>query len=113
MSARYLVSLGFLISGAALLHMSRFTLDITFSDAMWARVWQASGLAFLFVPLNTAIYATVPREKNNNISGMTNLARNLGGSIGISRCRASSISSHQLKVLARPPPCTLRRTCTT
>jgi DHA2 family multidrug resistance protein len=83
-SARYLVSLGFLISGAALLHMSGFNLNITFSQAMWARVWQASGLAFLFVPLNTAIYATVPREKNNNASGLINLARNLGGSFGIS-----------------------------
>ena len=83
-SARYLVSIGFIISGLALVHMSHFNLNISFSQAMWTRIFQASGLAFLFVPLNTAIYGTVPRNKNNNASALINLSRNLGGSFGIS-----------------------------
>jgi MFS transporter, DHA2 family, multidrug resistance protein len=41
-------------------------------------------LAFLFVPINTAAYAFLPREKNNAASGLMNLARNIGGSVGIS-----------------------------
>ena len=45
---------------------------------------QAVGLAFLFVPINTAAYAYLPREKNNAASGLMNLARNIGGSVGIS-----------------------------
>ncbi len=44
------------------------------------RIFQASGLAFLFVPINTMSYTDVPREKNNDVSGLTNLARNIGGS---------------------------------
>jgi DHA2 family multidrug resistance protein len=49
-----------------------------------ARCYQAAGLAFLFVPINTAAYAFVPRNKNNAASGLVNLARNVGGSVGIS-----------------------------
>jgi DHA2 family multidrug resistance protein len=49
-----------------------------------ARVYQAMGLAFLFVPINTAAYSGLPRDKNNAASGLMNLARNIGGSVGIS-----------------------------
>jgi DHA2 family multidrug resistance protein len=49
-----------------------------------ARIFQAVGMAFLFVPINTAAYAFLPREKNNAASGLMNLARNIGGSVGIS-----------------------------
>jgi DHA2 family multidrug resistance protein len=49
---------------------------------MWVRVYQASGLAFLFIPINTLTYVGVPREQNNDVSGLTNLARNIGGSVG-------------------------------
>ena len=45
---------------------------------------QTMGLAFLFVPINTAAYAFLPKEKNNAASGLMNLARNIGGSVGIS-----------------------------
>jgi DHA2 family multidrug resistance protein len=45
---------------------------------------QAVGMAFLFVPINTAAYAFLPRDKNNAASGLMNLARNMGGSVGIS-----------------------------
>ena len=42
------------------------------------------GVAFLFVPIQTMCYVGIPPGKNNNVSGMTNLARNVGGSVGIS-----------------------------
>jgi DHA2 family multidrug resistance protein len=48
------------------------------------RIYQMFGVAFLFVPIQTMCYSGVPLNKNNNVSGMTNLARNIGGSIGIS-----------------------------
>ncbi|MGH9758823.1 MAG: hypothetical protein ACRD4M_13880, partial [Candidatus Acidiferrales bacterium] len=47
-------------------------------------VYQALGLAFLFVPINTAAYAFLQPGKNNDASGLINLARNIGGSVGIS-----------------------------
>jgi DHA2 family multidrug resistance protein len=68
----------------SLFHMTRFTLGIDFKTAVYARMLQAVGLAFLFVPINNAAYAYLPREKNNAASGLMNLARNIGGSVGIS-----------------------------
>jgi DHA2 family multidrug resistance protein len=44
----------------------------------------ALGLPFLFIPINTLCYAGIPQEKYNEVSGMSALMRNLGGSVGIS-----------------------------
>ena len=82
--ARFLISFGLLLTSLGVFHLSRVTLDISFSQAVWARVYQASGLAFLFIPIQTVAYIGMPREKSNAISGLTNLARNIGGSVGIS-----------------------------
>jgi DHA2 family multidrug resistance protein len=57
---------------------------VDFRTIVWARIIQAVGMAFLFVPINTAAYSQLPREKNNAASGLMNLARNIGGSVGIS-----------------------------
>jgi len=82
--ARYLLLFGLSMLSFSLFHMTSFDLDIDFKTAVMARVFQAIGLAFLFVPINTSAYAYLPREKNNAASGLMNLARNIGGSVGIS-----------------------------
>jgi MFS transporter, DHA2 family, multidrug resistance protein len=82
--ARYLLLFGLSMLSFSLFHMTGFNLQIDFKTAVLARVLQAVGLAFLFVPINTAAYAFLPREKNNAASGLMNLARNIGGSVGIS-----------------------------
>ena len=81
---RYLIAYGFAISAAALALMHTLNLGVSYSYIAWLRVFQASGLAFLFVPINTIAYTDIPREKNNDVSGLTNLARNIGGSVGTS-----------------------------
>lgn len=82
--ARKLLLFGFAMLSIALFYMTDFNLSIDFRHAAGARVIQAMGLAFLFVPINTAAYAFLPKEKNNQASGLINLARNVGGSVGIS-----------------------------
>ncbi len=37
----------------------------------------------MFVPINTMAYASLPPSKNNAVSGIVNLSRNMGGDIGI------------------------------
>jgi DHA2 family multidrug resistance protein len=81
---RWLLLCGLLILSYSLFHMTSFDLDIDFHTVARARVIQAAGMAFLFVPINTAAYAFLPRDKNNAASGLMNLARNIGGSVGIS-----------------------------
>jgi DHA2 family multidrug resistance protein len=81
---RWLLLFGLSMLSFSLFHMTTFDLDIDFRTVATARVIQAAGMAFLFVPINTAAYAFLPREKNNAASGLMNLARNIGGSVGIS-----------------------------
>ena len=82
--ARYLIAFGFLVTSTALLHMAH-TLHpgIDFRAAVLMRVFQASGIAFLFVPINSIVYNGIPPQKNNQVSGIVNLSRNMGGDIGI------------------------------
>ena len=82
--ARWLIGVGLLITCVSLIHMTNFDTYMDFKYAVIARCFQAAGLAFLFVPINTAAYAFVPPTKNNAASGLINLARNVGGSLGIS-----------------------------
>ncbi len=81
---RYMIVYGFVISSAALALMHTLDLQVSYGYVALLRVFQASGLAFLFIPINTQAYNGVPREKNNDVSGLINLARNIGGSMGAS-----------------------------
>lgn len=82
--ARYLITIGFVSTGAAMLYMSKIYLGIDLHTAILFRVYQCLGLAFLFIPINTVSYNGVALEDNNQVSGIINLMRNLGGSVGIS-----------------------------
>jgi DHA2 family multidrug resistance protein len=81
---RWLIGFGFLATTVALFHMTGLYPGIDFKTAIMMRVYQSIGLAFLFVPINTVSYVGVPREKNNEVSSLINLARNIGGGLGIS-----------------------------
>ena len=81
---RWLLLFGLVMLSFSLFHLTGLDLDVDFRTLAMARVIQAAGMAFLFVPINTAAYAFLPRDKNNAASGLMNLARNIGGSVGIS-----------------------------
>ncbi len=79
---RKLVALGYTITAIGLYNLTRLDLEVSFGTlAMW-RMFQVCGLAFVFIPISTLNYVGVPREKNNQISSLSNFARNLGGSFG-------------------------------
>ena len=79
---RYLICVGFFILATSMLMMHTFSLQSSFRYIMLVRIYQASGLAFLFIPINTISYSGVPQSQNNDVAGLTNLARNIGGSVG-------------------------------
>ena len=80
--ARFLVAYGFFSCSVAMFFMLNLDLDVNYGYVAWLRVFQASGLAFLFVPISTISFAGMPPNKSNDVSGLTNLARNIGGSVG-------------------------------
>ena len=81
---RWLVAVGFIITTAGLWRMTELDLSISFGMAVSWRAYIALGLPFLFIPISTLCYAGIPQEKYNDVSGLSALMRNLGGSVGIS-----------------------------
>jgi DHA2 family multidrug resistance protein len=81
---KYMIAFGLLVEAVACWHLRGLTTDVSFAHMAWARVLQAVGLPFLFVPISTVAYAGLPPGKNNNASALINTMRNLGGSFGIS-----------------------------
>ena len=84
MDGRYLIAFGFTAMALTLYHMTSLDLQMSFAYAAKLRFLQSIGLAFLFVPINTLIYVDAPPGSNNDVSGLSNLARNIGGSAGTS-----------------------------
>jgi len=82
---RRMIAFGWLIAALAMFYMTKtMNLGMSFHEVIMLRIYQMTGVAFLFVPIQTMCYVGIPPGKNNNVSGMTNLARNIGGSVGIS-----------------------------
>src|SRR2546430_307098 len=81
---RYLIAFGFTALSVALYHMSRTIYPgMDFHTAMMLRIYQSIGIPFPFVPINTVAYAGLAPSKSNQVSGIINLSRNMGGDIGI------------------------------
>jgi len=82
MDPRKLIAFGFFITALGLFYMSGINLQMNMGHAAEVRFFQSLGLGFLFVPISTMSYVGVSQDKSNDVSGMTNLARNIGGSCG-------------------------------
>jgi MFS transporter, DHA2 family, multidrug resistance protein len=80
---RWLIAFGCIVSASALFVMAGWDLSLDYGHAVRARMLQSFGLAFLFIPINVAAFAYVPKEKTNMGTGIINLARNIGASVGI------------------------------
>ena len=81
---RAMICFGFAWVSFGIWRISSLDLSISFWDAASWRVIMVLGMPFLFVPISVMSYVGVPQEKNNEVSGLTALARNIGGSLGIS-----------------------------
>ncbi len=81
---RLMITIGFSLLTLGIWRIGDLYLGITFWDAASWRVVMVLGMPFLFVPISVMSYVGVPQEKNNEVSGMTALARNIGGSLGVS-----------------------------
>jgi DHA2 family multidrug resistance protein len=80
---RWLTIIGIAGTSISLFMMARWDLQVDFRSAVYARMVQGLGLAFLFVPVNTMAFGFIPNKEANHATGLVNLARNIGGSCGI------------------------------
>jgi len=84
---------------------------INLTTDFWTYVylWMISrgGLAFLFVPINVTAFSYISKERMNSATGLINLARNIGGSVGISMVttvQARLTQKHQSDLVAHMTP---------
>ena len=81
---RKVIAVGFVLTSASMFWMMRITPDVDFRTVVWMRVFQVVGLPLIFIPISTLAYVGMRREDNNQVSGMSNFVRNLGGAVGVS-----------------------------
>ncbi len=85
---RLIIAFGFFIMGSAFFYSSRLSQTIDFGTLVSMRTAQTLGLAFLFVPISTIAYITLPRRLNGDGTALFTMFRNVFGSIGISLATA-------------------------
>jgi len=81
---RYLIAFGFFLFAAASIWFGEVNLSIGQWSFLWAIIISGFGSGCVFVPLSTTTMAFLRNEEIGNASGLYNLLRNIGGSIGIS-----------------------------
>ncbi|HET8534281.1 MAG TPA: DHA2 family efflux MFS transporter permease subunit, partial [Sphingomicrobium sp.] len=84
MDARILVAIGVVLMGISLWMMTGFAIDQPSWPVISSGVVQGLGLGLIFVPLQTLAFATLPARDRTTGAALLNLARNVGGSVGIS-----------------------------
>ena len=94
--ARYTIVAGACCFFASMLLMSRMTLDSGHDDMFWPLILRGVGLGLIFVPLTNATVSELPPHKIPQGTGLFNLTRQLGGSLGIAIM--ATLLSRQTKV---------------
>jgi DHA2 family multidrug resistance protein len=92
-AARWLAVLGFTLFFFTYRYAAAITnLDMTFGQSSWLRVVQMVPLPFCFISITNAAYVGMPKEQSNQVAGLINFARNIGGSILIAVTNAQVTS---------------------
>ena len=81
---RKVIAVGFLLTSASMFWMMRISPDVDFKTIVWMRVFQVVGLPLIFIPISTLAYVGMRQSDNNQVSGISNFVRNLGGAVGVS-----------------------------
>ena len=104
---KYLIAAALAAVALAMWTSTALSQEASFGFFAWIRVWQMIGLPFLFIPINTVAYSGLPAEKTNEASALINVARNLGGSIGVSLTNtelAQRAQFHQARLVEHAYP---------
>jgi DHA2 family multidrug resistance protein len=95
-STRLLVGFGFAATAYALYQMTSWTPDVSAGTVVVAGFIQGLSIGFVFVPLSTITFATLPAELRTQATGVYSLVRNIGSAIGISVTGALLQSNTQI-----------------
>jgi DHA2 family multidrug resistance protein len=80
---RWLIAFGLVMFGASCLMNTAMTADFAKDQLRWSLFVRALGQPFILVPASAMATAGLPKARIAGASGLFNMMRNLGGSIGI------------------------------
>jgi DHA2 family multidrug resistance protein len=83
MDPRLLVAAGCLAAGIGTTYMADFYAQIDFWNIAIPGLLRGIGSGLIFIPLTTLSLSAVPKEHMGNASGLFNMVRTVGGSVGI------------------------------
>jgi DHA2 family multidrug resistance protein len=89
---RAILFFGLTLNAYALWQMTHFDLSMSMRYVVISGLIQGLGIGFIFVPLSTLAFATVPPRLRPEGSSLYTLIRNLGSSVGISVMQAQVVS---------------------
>jgi MFS transporter, DHA2 family, multidrug resistance protein len=107
MQPKYWIALGLGGIALAMWHSTVLVPDANFGFFATIRVYQMISLPFLFIPINTIAYDGLPQDKTNQASALMNVARNLGGGIGVSLANTELLQRsqfHQTRLVSNLSP---------
>ncbi len=93
---RWLLTVGFALTAWAMYMMSGWTPDISQWTVVSVGFVQGMGFGFMFVPLTTTAFSTLPAAMRGEGTGLYNLSRNVGSSVGISMMGALVVANTQV-----------------
>ncbi|HEU5458007.1 MAG TPA: DHA2 family efflux MFS transporter permease subunit [Terracidiphilus sp.] len=105
--SRHLLSLGFIGFGICSLIFGAVNLDIGPFTLLIPILFAGFTLSFVFVPLATITMSTISREEMGNATGLFNMLRNIGGSVGIAMATTALVRRadlHQTTLAAQLSP---------
>lgn len=81
--ARFLAAVGFSLFAVSCFMNSNMTHDTGIEELRWSQLVRALGQPLIIVPLTSIATGGIEKEQAGSASGLFNMMRNLGGSIGI------------------------------
>jgi len=81
---KFVIAGALVILSLALWHTTNLAPDASFQYFAWSRVYHMVAMPFLFIPITSASYVGVPSRNTEQAASLMNIARNTGGSMGIS-----------------------------
>jgi DHA2 family multidrug resistance protein len=92
---KYLMTGAFIAIAIAMYRLTALTPQVSFGWVALERAIQMSAMPFLFVPVTTVSYIGLPPDKSGEASALINVARNLGGSIGVAAAQTILVRREQ------------------
>ena len=80
---RHLMITGFSLVAVASFMLGRINISVDMAHVIWPSVVNGIGVSFIFIPLTTSTVAYLRQDQMGNATGLYNLMRNIGGSLGI------------------------------